>query len=524
MAEVATEEKNEKPTVEETNAEPSTGAKEERSVPTGNDDTAQAPSYGDAQPNASSGPDMSQKVYIGNVDKNKDVNELRKVLESFGDVVKFFPKVGYCFVHYVTKEAAEACIAKMRGSTEFSYHSSGLKVNFSTQMKAKENQSSRHVMIRGLPVDVTEDRVRDFFKTYGEVESVKILAKHHKYSTVACFIDFVVPEGAANAFQQFNSGGINFEGSHPVEVKQHGNQRRQRFDGDRRDDQNRGGGYNNNKFYRGGYNDGGYGGGRRAGNGREYGGHNDYPRGGYQNRGNYGDGGGYDSGYNDRRDRGYDDRQRGGYDDRQHGGYDDRQRGAYDDRRRGGYDDGRRGGYDDRQPLYNDRQQGYDNRQAGYDDRQRGGYDDRQRGGYEDRAGGYDSYRSGGGGYGDRREGGYQDDRGYSNAPDAYHNRGAPVGRGGYDRRYEGSGGDGGNYDQGYQGGQAPVPQNAEYHEPNGGGYQQQRYAQDGGGPSKYNRSRPENYDRRYQGGGNEAAYDDVNRGRERSRSPVGRQ
>ena len=154
---------------------------------------------------------MSQKVYIGNVDKNKDVNELRSI-GNLGDVVKFFPKVGFCFVHYATKEAAEACV-KMRGSTEFSYHSSGLKVNFSTQMKANESQASRHVMIRGLPVDVTEDRVRDFFKAYGEVETVKLLAKHHKYNTVACFIDFVAPRGAANAFQKFTSGGMNFEES-----------------------------------------------------------------------------------------------------------------------------------------------------------------------------------------------------------------------------------------------------------------------------------------------------------------------
>ena len=527
MAEVATEETNAKPTVEESNAEPSTGAEEEQRVPSGNSEGQTAPvsSSGNAPPSASTGPDMSQKVYIGNVDKNKDVNELRKVLETFGDVVKFFPKVGFCFVHYATKEAAEACIAKMRGSTEFSYHSSGLKVNFSTQMKANESQASRHVMIRGLPVDVTEDRVRDFFKAYGEVENVKLLAKHHKYNTVACFIDFVAPEGAANAFQKFTSGGMNFEGKHPVEVKQHGNQRRQQFDGDRRGGQNRGGGYNNNRFYRGGYNnDGGYGGGRGPGNRQSYGGYDNNPRREYQDRGRYGDGGGYDRGYNDRRDRGFDDRQqRGGYDDRQHGGYDDRQRGGYDDRRRGGYDDGRRGRYEDRQPLYDDRQQGYDDRQTGYDDRQRGGYDDRQqRGGYEDRGGGYDSYR--GGGYGDRREGGYQDDRGYSNAPGPYHDRGAPGGRGGYDRRYEGGAVEGGNYDQGYQGGEAPAPQNAEYHESNGGGYQNQRYAHEGGGSSNYNRGRPDNYDRRYQGGGNEVVYDDVNRGRERSRSPVGRQ
>ena len=261
----------------------------------------------------------------------------------------------------------------------FSY-SSGLKVNFSPNENERK-PSVEHVMIRGLPVDVTEDRVRDFYKAYGEVENVKLLAKHHKYNTVACFIDFVAPEGAANAFQKFTSGGMNFEGKHPVEVKQHGNQRRQQFDGDRRGGQNRGGGYNNNRFYRGGYNnDGGYGGGRGPGNRQSYGGYDNNPRREYQDRGRYGDGGGYDRGYNDRRDRGFDDRQqRGGYDDRQHGGYDDRQRGGYDDRRRGGYDDGRRGRYEDRQPLYDDRQQGYDDRQTGYDDRQRGGYDDRQR-------------------------------------------------------------------------------------------------------------------------------------------------
>ena len=106
MAEVATEETNAKPTVEESNAEPSTGAEEEQRVPSGNSEGQTAPvsSSGNAPPSASTGPDMSQKVYIGNVDKNKDVNELRKVLETFGDVVKFFPKVGFCFVHYATKE------------------------------------------------------------------------------------------------------------------------------------------------------------------------------------------------------------------------------------------------------------------------------------------------------------------------------------------------------------------------------------------------------------------------------------
>ena len=173
-------------------------------------------------------------------------------------------------------------------------------------------------------------------------------------------------------------------------------------------------------------------------------------------------------------------------------------------------------------PLMTIGSKGYDDRQTGYDDRQRGGYDDRQqRGGYEDRGGGYDSYR--GGGYGDRREGGYQDDRGYSNAPGPYHDRGAPGGRGGYDRRYEGGAVAWRKPHQGYQGGEAPAPQNAEYHE---------LMAVD----TKTNDMHMKVEVRRTTivvGLTTMIAdtkvvetkfYDDVNRGRERSRSPVGRQ
>lgn len=196
------------------------------------------------------------KVYIGNVDRNCNMEDLKAELESFGPMQNWYPKAGFVFVHYLSKEAADKCIAKMRGDTRFSYHHSGLKADISAERRNGQSRS-RHIMVRGFPVDVQEDEIKSCFNNYGEVENIKVLNKHPNYDTVACFIDFADAEGAVKALETMDgeSKQIQFRGTHQLEVKAHGNERG-----------NRNGGFRggNPRFNRGndrGYNGGGYRGG-----------------------------------------------------------------------------------------------------------------------------------------------------------------------------------------------------------------------------------------------------------------------
>ena len=282
------------------------------------------------------------KLFIGNLDSHCRADDLENKLQSFGEVSEFVFKGKFAFVHYVNRSDAMNALDEMKHDSNFGFRGNPLRIE-----EASTNQSnkSRHVMVRGLPENITEDKLREHYSAYGEVEGVKLLEKREEHHKMACFIDFASEDAAGKAIE--SQAPIDGEA---VEVKPHRNKRDQRRD----------------RGFGGGGRDRGYGGGGRD---RGYGG-------GGRDRGHSGnDGGG------DRYDRGY---RGGGYNGSgQYGGvYADRdRRGGYDDRGRGNYDDRRGGG--------------------GYNDRGRGGYDNRRGGG-----GGYDDRRSGGRSYDDRRSGG----------------------------------------------------------------------------------------------------------------------
>ena len=276
------------------------------------------------------------KLFIGNLDSYCKAGDLEDKLRGFGEVSEFVFKGKFAFVHYVNRSDAMKALGEMQHDSTFGFRGNPLKVE---EANANQPNKSRHIMVRGLPESITEDKLKEHYSAYGEVEGVKILAKREEHYKMACFIDFASEDAAAKAIE--SQAPIDGEA---VEVKPHRSKRDQRRD----------------YGFGGGGRDRGYGGGGRD---RGYSGN---------------DGGG------DRYDRGY---RGGGYNDSgQYGGvYADRdRRGGYDDRSRGSYDDRRgRGGYDDR--------------------RGRGGYDDRRGGGGGGGGHSYDDRRGGGGGYEGRR-------------------------------------------------------------------------------------------------------------------------
>ncbi|KAK0422246.1 hypothetical protein QR680_007460 [Steinernema hermaphroditum] len=268
------------------------------------------------------------RLFIGNIPKSKSkdeiLDELKKHTEGVVDCIIYTSpdasesrkNRGFCFIDFIDHKAASD--AKRRIATgKVRPWNSDLVVDWAEQQEEPDDETMakvKVVYVRNLKESVTEERIKELFSGFGEIERVK---KIRDYS----FVHYVERESAIKAIETMN--GADLEGvaidvslakpmSEKKKPKMQGGPMRGRSGPGMRGGMGQGMGMNYRGDYGGGMPRGGRGG--RGGSGgygggpKSYGGGN--PSGGYGGPGGYmppSYGGGYDGGY------GYDDYSYGGY-------------------------------------------------------------------------------------------------------------------------------------------------------------------------------------------------------------------
>uniref|UniRef100_A0AAY4AX50 RRM domain-containing protein n=1 Tax=Denticeps clupeoides TaxID=299321 RepID=A0AAY4AX50_9TELE len=228
--------------------------------------------------NASKNQQDDGKMFIGGLSWDTSKKDLTDYLSKFGEVLDCTIKTdamtgrsrGFGFVLFKDAESVERVL-------ELKEHKLDGKLIDPKRAKAvKGKEPPKKVFVGGLSPDTTEEQIREYFATYGEIESIELpIDSKTNERRGFCFVTFVdenpVQKLLENRYHTVGSGKCEIKVAQPKEVY--------------RKQQNRSRGYNN--YYGQSY--GSYGNGYNQG----YNGYTGYDYSGY-NYQNYGYGQGYD--------------------------------------------------------------------------------------------------------------------------------------------------------------------------------------------------------------------------------------
>ncbi|XP_028829998.1 heterogeneous nuclear ribonucleoprotein D-like isoform X2 [Denticeps clupeoides] len=240
--------------------------------------------------NASKNQQDDGKMFIGGLSWDTSKKDLTDYLSKFGEVLDCTIKTdamtgrsrGFGFVLFKDAESVERVL-------ELKEHKLDGKLIDPKRAKAvKGKEPPKKVFVGGLSPDTTEEQIREYFATYGEIESIELpIDSKTNERRGFCFVTFVdenpVQKLLENRYHTVGSGKCEIKVAQPKEVYRKQQNRSERGYGGRGDGYNQG--YNN--YYGQSY--GSYGNGYNQG----YNGYTGYDYSGY-NYQNYGYGQGYD--------------------------------------------------------------------------------------------------------------------------------------------------------------------------------------------------------------------------------------
>jgi polyadenylate-binding protein len=157
-------------------------------------------------------------IFIKNLDKSIDHKALYDTFSDFGNILSCKVAVdnegnskGYGFVHYETQEMADRAIATVDGMLV-----GDEKVFVGQFIPKKERMENRHknftnVYVKNLPLDVTEEVLREKWGAIGAITSVAISHDDEGKSKGFAFVNFETHETAATIVEQFNGKMWNGE-------------------------------------------------------------------------------------------------------------------------------------------------------------------------------------------------------------------------------------------------------------------------------------------------------------------------
>lgn len=176
--------------------------------------------------------DLFTNVYIKNFPADIDDQQLREVLERYGEVVSFcFPRKengkpkGFAFCNYKDVEGAKRAIddlhdkhvfntpetfyiqrAQQKGEREVELRSSLAKLS------SEGKSFKRNLYVTNIPENLGEAEIRDVFAEYGHIISVSVESDvRSKQGTNFAYVCFSTPEEASAALD--NSQGISIGGN-----------------------------------------------------------------------------------------------------------------------------------------------------------------------------------------------------------------------------------------------------------------------------------------------------------------------
>eukprot|EP00123_Amoebidium_parasiticum_P012544 comp21434_c0_seq1/m.29559 comp21434_c0_seq1/g.29559 ORF comp21434_c0_seq1/g.29559 comp21434_c0_seq1/m.29559 type:complete len:651 (-) comp21434_c0_seq1:527-2479(-) len=154
-------------------------------------------------------------VFIKNLDKEIDNKALYDTFSAFGNILSC--KVvedengskGYGFVHFETEEAASQAIAKVNGMLL-----NGKKVFVGRfipkkeRMEVGEGQKFNNVFVKGLPEDMSDEKLKETFAEFGDIQSAVIMRDETGKSKCFGFVCFETPEAAQKGVEAMNGKNL----------------------------------------------------------------------------------------------------------------------------------------------------------------------------------------------------------------------------------------------------------------------------------------------------------------------------
>ncbi|XP_032452660.1 CUGBP Elav-like family member 1 isoform X14 [Nasonia vitripennis] len=162
------------------------------------------------------------KMFVGQVPKDLDENDLRTIFEEFGRVHQINvlrdkytgSSKGCCFVTFYTRKAALAAQNALHNIKTF--HGKLHPI----QMKPadSENRSHRKLFVGMLSKKFTENDVRNMFDVYGEIEECSVLRENGQ-SKGCAFVTFASKQSAVLAIKALHHSQTMEGCSSPLVVK-----------------------------------------------------------------------------------------------------------------------------------------------------------------------------------------------------------------------------------------------------------------------------------------------------------------
>ncbi|CAH0521699.1 unnamed protein product [Peronospora belbahrii] len=175
------------------------------------------------------------KLFVGQVPRTMEENDLRPVLEVFGpleDLVIIRDKItgahrGCAFVSYFTHDAAEKAVHELHNKVTLPQSINPLQVR---PAEGQAGASQEHKMFIGMiPKTADEAAIREVFEVFGSIEEVYILRHPATGQSKGCaFLKFKERSSALAAIEEVNGNVTMERGTSPLVVK-FADSRRQRL-------------------------------------------------------------------------------------------------------------------------------------------------------------------------------------------------------------------------------------------------------------------------------------------------------
>lgn len=156
-------------------------------------------------------------IFIKNLDKSIDHKALYDTFSQFGQILSCKIELddnhqskGYGYIQFATSESAEESIQKVNGMMLNNKKVFvGLFVPKKERIAANSQKKFTNIYIKNLDPAVEEEKLREMFNPFGEIQSAVIMKDEQGKSKGFAFINYAQPEQAEKAVDEMNNKDIN---------------------------------------------------------------------------------------------------------------------------------------------------------------------------------------------------------------------------------------------------------------------------------------------------------------------------
>lgn len=156
----------------------------------------------------------SVRLFIGQVPKDMEADELRKIFEPFGKILDISilkdkstgQHKGCAFLTFLKKASADTAIQELHNIKILRGGKAALQVKYSNERKSDLNDqiSDWKLFIGMVPKNASENHVRVPFEPYGEIEEIRILRGTDGESKGCAFVKYKTRQQALAALNDLN--------------------------------------------------------------------------------------------------------------------------------------------------------------------------------------------------------------------------------------------------------------------------------------------------------------------------------